>query len=415
MLAIVATATTARAQEVPLIALVDVTVIDEVSQMPRPHSTVIIEGERITSIFPAGSRSLPAGTTELALAGRFVLPGLIDTHVHLATDPDGEDARPRAERRLRIALLGGVTTVRDMAGDTRALASLARDARVGTIDAPDIFFAALFAGPRFFADPRTQSSARGAVAGNVPWMRAITPDTDLRQVVAEARGTGATGIKLYAALDSSLTRRITEEAHRQGFRVWAHASLNPATPIDVARAGVDVLSHASLLRGAMSRDAARSALQSAREGQVPDVASPGLDEVFSVLARRGALFEPTLFVDSGDPARLAFSAAITRRARRAGVVLTAGTDSIAGVDDVLPNLHAEMELLVEKAGLTPAEALRAATRNAAIAIGIADTLGTVEAGKLADLLVLRSDPLRDIRNTRDIELVIKRGKLYRRE
>ena len=134
-----AVATAAHALQSPSIALVDVAVIDEVSPARRPHSTGLIEGQRIASIFPVGSRPLPAGATVLSLPGRFVLPGPIDTHVHVATDPDGEDARQRTERRLVITLRGGVTTVRDMAGDGRPLASLARDARIGSVEAPRIF------------------------------------------------------------------------------------------------------------------------------------------------------------------------------------------------------------------------------------------------------------------------------------
>jgi imidazolonepropionase-like amidohydrolase len=97
------------------------------------------------------------------------------------------------------------------------------------------------------------------------------------------------------------------------------------------------------------------------------------------------------------------------------VTIIAGTDTLGGADSdapALPNLHRELELLVTLAGLTPAEALESATRHAAVALGAQDTRGTIEAGKLADLVVLRSDPLLDIRNTRSIELVIKRGRVY---
>jgi len=210
-------------------------------------------------------------------------------------------------------------------------------------------------------------------------MRAITDTTDLRQAVAEARGTGATGTKLYANLDSSLTRRITAEAYRQRLRVWAQA-----------------------------------VLQSLQAGREPDLASPELDAVFAAMVRRNTLFEPTLFVEGDDPSHLAFSVAVARRAHQAGVALVAGTDTLAGVDDTLPNIHAELALLVGRAGLTPQEALRAATRDAAAAIGVLDTRGTVEAGKLADLVVLRANPLQDIRSTRQVELVIKHGKVHRR-
>ena len=397
------------------LALVDANVIDEVVATPHPHSTILIEGERIAAIFPVGSRPLPPGTTVVNLSGRFVIPGLIDSHVHLATDPSGADSRARVVRRLAMVLRGGVTTVRDMAGDARVLADLARDARSGAISSPDIYYSALFAGPSFFTDPRAQSSAQGAVAGEVPWLRAITPTTDLHAAVLDARRTGATGIKLYAALDGALAGRITSEAHSQGMRVWAHAALDPATPLDVVVADVDVVSHASLLRFAMRRESVRSALQAAQQGQPLDLTSPELDTLFAAMRRHHTLFEPTLFVESGDAMHLAFAAAVTRLALQAGVALAAGADSVAGVGDTLPNIHIELQLLVDHAGLTPSQALRSATREAAVAIGVQDSLGTLEPGKLADLVVLRGDPLQDIRNTRRVQLVVKRGKVHRRD
>ncbi len=168
-----------------------------------------------------------------------------------------------------------------------------------------------------------------------------------------------------------------------------------------------------MLRYALARAAVDSALAAMRAGRPLELSSPELNTVLDEIVRRGTMLEPTLFVYGDAPERLAVAAAITRRAHQAGVELTAGTDSIAGTDALIPNLHEELQLLVERAGLTPAEALRAATRNAAEAIGVLDSRGTIEAGKLADLVVLRADPLRDIRNTRQIEMVFKHGKAYR--
>lgn len=107
-----------------------------------------------------------------------------------------------------------------------------------------------------------------------------------------------------------------------------------------------------------------------------------------------------------------WSAAVTRRARELGVAVAAGTDAIgAEHHGELPNLHRELELLVSEAGFSPLEAITAATRNSARAVGAEATRGTIEIGKLADLVVLRADPTADIRNTREIELVIKRGRV----
>jgi imidazolonepropionase-like amidohydrolase len=420
-LLLVATSRTARAQASPdsasQVALVGVTLFDGTGRQARPNQSLLIRGERIAAIFPTGSRPLPAGARIYDLTGRYLIPGLIDTHVHIATDPSGEDSRVRTERRLRMALLGGVTAVRDMAGDVRALASLQRDALLGEIPSPDIYYAALFAGPLFFADPRTHDASRGLIAGQVPWMRAITDTTDIHQAVAEARGTGATAIKLYAELSGELARRITTEAHAQGLKVWAHAALRPALPIDVVEAGVDAVSHASLV--ALAMDSARrvTALH-APANQPLDLEDSGLDTLFSAMVRRHTIFEPTLLVFADRPPVLRLAGAIARQAHRRGVTIIAGTDTLGSADAdslILPNLHRELELLVSLAGLSPAEALESATRDAAVVLGAQSTRGTIEVGKLADLVVLRSDPLLDIRNTRSIQMVMKRGQVYRKK
>lgn len=399
------------------VALIGVTLFDGIGGTPRPNQTVLIQGERIAAVFLAGSRPLPAGVTGLDLSGAFLIPGLIDTHVHVATDPSGEDTRVRAERRLRKALLGGVTTARDMAGDVRALASLQRDARLGEIPSPDLYYAALFAGPEFFADPRTHDASRGLVAGQVSWMRAVTDTTNLHQAVAEARGSGATAIKLYAALSGPLARRITVEAHAQGLAVWAHAALRPATPIQVVDAGVDVVSHASLIALAMDSAHRASALRTAADAPLA-IDDSGLGLLFRSMLRHHTVFEPTLLVFEDSPARLRLAGALTRKAHALGVPIIAGTDTLGEADSdtlTLPNLHRELELLVTLGGLSPEEALQSATRDAAKVLGAQADRGTIEAGKLADLVVLTADPLRDIRNTRSVQLVVKRGRVYRRE
>ncbi|HWA16572.1 MAG TPA: amidohydrolase family protein [Gemmatimonadales bacterium] len=381
---------------IPATALTGVTLIDGTGATPRARQTILLQGDRISAIFPDRSRPLPAGVTPIDLSGKFVIPGLIDTHVHVATDPSREDTRVRSERRLRKALYGGVTAVRDMAGDVRTLASLQRDARVGEIESPDLYYVALFAGPAFFADPRTQDASRGLRAGAVPWMRAISDTTDLRQAVAEARGTGASAIKLYADLSGELARRITSEAHAQGLRVWAHAALRPAMPLDVVEAGADVVSHASFLVRLSER---------------------GRDSVFHAMLRHHTVLEPTLLVFEERPQLQQASASIARRAHQLGITVVAGTDTLGEADTdslTLPNLHQELELLVRMAGLTPGQALAAATRDAARILGEEADRGTAEVGKLADLVVLDSNPLIDIRNTRTVRLVVKRGRLYRR-
>ena len=195
----------------------------------------------------------------------------------------------------------------------RALDPLRRDALSGAIPSPDIYFVVLFAGPDFFADPRTHDATRGLVARQVPWMRAISDSTDIHKAVAEAKSTGATAIKLYAALNGELARRITTEAHAQGLRVWAHAALNPAMPMDVVTAGVDAISHAPLLAMAMDSTHRQAALRTPA-GVPLAIKDAGLDAVLGEMVRRRTVFEPTLLVYGDNAARSRLGGAVTRLA-----------------------------------------------------------------------------------------------------
>jgi imidazolonepropionase-like amidohydrolase len=397
----------------PPVALIHVTVIDGTGAPPRPNQTLVLRDGKIAALYASGDSAAPPNVPVLDLTGDYVIPGLIDTHVHLATDPSGGDRRALVEQRLRNALHGGVTSVRDMAGDGRALASLARDALVGDLESPAIYYAALMAGPEFFTDPRVLAVSRGVPPGAAPWARAVTADTHWPQVVAEAKGTGATAIKVYAAVSAEVLRPLVAEAHRQGLEVWAHAALFPARPSDVVAAGVDVVSHASLL---VWEGVPVLPLPMERVPPEPVLApedSP-MRALYRLMAQRHTMLDATLFV-MGDapPQRQAWCAAVTHAAWAAGVPITAGTDSI-GVDNpgTLPNIHDELQLLVERARLTPLAAITAATLNGARAIGIDKTRGTIARGKAADLVVLWSDPTTNIRHTRDIVYVFRDGRRY---
>ncbi|MEV4257951.1 amidohydrolase family protein, partial [Spirillospora sp. NPDC049652] len=348
------------------------------------------------------------GARVVDLAGRFVLPGLIDTHQHLATPPD----RPLAEATLRRDLRGGVTAVRIMADDLRQIADLARAARVGEIAAPDLRYAALTAGPSFFDDPRTVQVSQGETPGAVPWMQAIGPDTDLRLAVALARGTHASAIKIYADLPGGTVAALTAEAHRQGMRVWAHAAVFPATPAEVVRAGVDSVSHVTMLAfqdptRPLTSYADKPAIDHAR---FMDGSHPAIAALFADMRARGTILDAT--GSMWDPASSSgeLAAALTAQAHRAGVEVSTGTDS--DPDPELPKCPPvldEIVFLAERCGFTPAEAIRSATLVGARALGAENEMGTVEPGKLANLLVVADDPLRDVRNLRTAELVVKRG------
>lgn len=388
------------------------TLIDGTGSPPQPNMSVEVRDGRIAAIYATGSRNAPDGASVVDLRGRWLIPGLIDAHVHLATDPSGSDRRAVVADKLRAALRGGVTSVRDMAGDVRSLAELARATRVSDMEGPDIYYSALWAGADFMRDPRVGASTRGTRAGTEPWMRAVGDGTEWRIAAAEAKGSGARGIKLYADGSAIVVQEAVRAAHAAGLRVWAHATLFPAKPSELVAAGVDVLSHAPLLawEGSDSLPGYR-ARYGAPYGRVsPD--APAVSSLLQLMATRQTLFEPTMFVFAREGAPRAmseWSAAVTRRAIALGVPIVAGTDGMIGdgAGDA-PNLHRELELLVG-AGLTPLRALQAATFNAAKALGIEQDTGTIRPGLSADLVVLRADPLADISHTRQIERVFKRG------
>ena len=415
-------AVAAQAHPAGALALTHATIIDGTGAPPRAGMTIVMRAGRIAAVYPDGARSLPPDAGERSAAGKFVLPGLIDAHVHNATDPSGEDRRAVVEQRLRNALLGGVVAVRDMGGDARALADLARAAAAGDILSPDIHYSAIFAGPAFFADPRVLSSTVGYAPGTAPFGRAVTDTTNLRQVIAEARGAGVTAVKMYAALDGPTAARVAAEARRQGLRVWAHLALFPARPSEVVAAGVEVVSHALLAPW----EAARRMPDYGQRLRVDTSVTPGdpaIQRLYATMRRRGTIFDLTLWVyhapaNAPDTSlakrreRLAIEFA--RAAHAAGVRIAAGTDDM-GADSAgaLPHIHNEMALLV-RAGLTPMEAIVAATQTNAVATGFERDHGTIAVGKAADLLVLDADPIADIRNTTRIAYVVRRGRVLER-
>lgn len=399
------------------------TLIDGTGAGARPGMTIVVEGERIRAVVPdseAGSWLRAAKIVDVH--GLTAIPGLIDSHVHLATSPN----RRYAEALLRRYVYSGVTAVRDMAGDDRLLADLARAALLGEIPAPDIYYAALMAGPEFFNDPRTADATQGAVAGHVPWMRAITPETDLRLAVAEAHGTGATGIKIYADLPGDLVRAITQEAHRQHMLVWAHAAVFPASPREVIDAGVDVVSHSCLLAYQASEHmpAAYHHRPPVEEDKFRGADNPVMASLFADMKRRGTILDATLFVykamwevPHAQPppyCSLVVAEKIAAQARRAGIEVSSGTDAPGDWNDLFPSLDDELALLVHHAGFSPMKALEAATRIGTMTIGQSKDMGTIAPGKLADIAFLAKDPLADIGNVRSVVMTLKRGRLYRR-
>jgi imidazolonepropionase-like amidohydrolase len=389
------------------------TLIDVTTRAARPHMAIVTRGERISAVMPADDFRPRKGEVIVDVRGKYIIPGLVNTHVHLATLADP----PAARAYLRRELYSGVTTVRDMAGDARLLAELEREAELDEIPSPDIVFVALMAGPEFFADPRTHDAARGRVAGEVPWMQAITPQTNLETAVAAARGTGASAIKLYADLPAALVKSITEEAHRQHLQVWAHAEVFPARPSEVVDAGVDVISHACLLGYEVSNPPPLTyANRTPVNAALVRKSGAALDALYRSMKQHGTILDATLFPYDSDshpttcPAGMEDT--LAKSAYRAGVPISTGTDDDFDWKDAYSALHLEFALLTERIGMTPADLLRSATLVGARAAGVERDAGSIETGKLANMVVLGKDPLSSAANLRSVIIVVKHGIQY---
>jgi len=409
--------------------LTHVGLIDGTGSAVQHDMPIEIEGRQITAVYPGGSKAVPKDADVRDLNGKYVIPGLIDAHVHIT---DAEPDITHYQTFLHALLLGGVTGIRDMAGDDRLLQFLASQTNSDAFVTPDIFYVALMAGPSFFKeDVRAQDASKGEPLGFAPWMQAITAKTDIPLAVAEAKGTGATGIKLYANLPAALVKAITAEAHRQGLRVWTHATIFPAKPGDAVEAGADTISHSPYLVW----EAAPSVPDDYRMRAMGDFEhvkadAPQILALFDAMKQRGTILDATLLVFKNEAEHhpqsvgagiMPWSYAVTRLAHQRGVQIDAGTDD-AGFPygkngpelDQMPSVHQEMALLVEHCGFTPLQAIEAATEIGAAALGQSAKRGSITPGKLADMVVLDADPSRDIRNTTKIDFVVKNGRIYLR-
>jgi imidazolonepropionase-like amidohydrolase len=431
MAVIVATLARAEPHDLPPFVVVyrHATVVDVENGRLLPDTDVVVVEERITAVVPdaqiASKADLTSHNTRVVdLSGKYLAPGLIDSHEHLATPPD----RGRALANMRRDLYGGVTAVRDMADDLRSVGDLALETLTSEVPGPDIYYAALMAGPSFFVDPRTHAAARGAKAGDVPWMQAVTSQTNMPLAVARSKGTYATAIKVYANLPGPMVAKITAEAHRQGMKVWAHSAVMPATPREVIDAGVDVISHSCYMAYQVQGvPASYQARVPVKPEPFAGADNPVLASLFADMLKRGTILDATgrVYVEdekqhakqpSGKPplCQVKTAAAITRQAWKAGVPISTGTDGMAPLDDLWPALYDELEFQAHDVGMPAAQVLKNATIVGARAAGQEADMGTIAPGKLADMIVLAKNPLEDIEALRTLEVTYKRGLTYPR-
>ncbi|WP_444890551.1 amidohydrolase family protein [Microbulbifer sp. DLAB2-AA] len=403
------------------VLLINANIVDVKSLKIDKRQSILIEGDKIKRISSTNKLSKVRGASVVDLKGKFVIPGLIDAHVHHATDPDSWDKLSITTERLRYLLRGGVTSVRDMGGDARALAYLRRQAEVDAIASPDIYFSVIIGGESFFSDPRTIASAKGRTPGHTTWMRAVDHNSDMDSVMLQAIGAGATGIKIYADVEAETVPLLANAAKRHGLKVWSHAYIGPSKPLDIVNAGVETISHASDMSAqlvdnfkAWRRKTAEfddstweKMLQKDRYLDLFDAMKEKgtiLDATLTVFERRNDLNEKYRQLDQ-------LSTQMTQFAYQSGITIAAGTDAFSDLEnDTTPMIHHELKLLVDEIGMTPFEAIQAATLNAAKVIGIEGSVGSIEEGKKANMVVLSESPETNIENSQAIAHVVKNGR-----
>jgi imidazolonepropionase-like amidohydrolase len=416
-----------------LTAIVGATVIDGTGAAPIADAVVVFRDKRIVAVGRRGSLDIPPEARQVAATGKWLIPGLIDMHVHL-----DEDISPGA------FVLFGVTSVRDVGSRLITLQKLrARAAKGETL-------------PTFYWMGRNIDEGKPSWWGAV----AVKGPNQVPALLRDMAKQGVDGVKLYVRAGPKVTQAVIREAHRRGWPVTAH--LEDTRPGQAAQMGLDSLEHVATLFLELTPKTIKK--KPGYGGRFPadarvDLYGQKTQRLLALLKKHRVAITPTLAVVTlpveGEKAaealyrgwadipagwrafwktkywdfitpkgwtardyRLARQARekyikMVRRLDRAGVPLVAGTDTPAPW--VLPGagLLLELEWMV-KAGVSPARALTAATGRAAEVLRKADNVGTIRVGRFADFVLLDADPLKDIRNLRRIDSVYVRGRLVDR-
>lgn len=398
-----------------VLAITNATLIDGTGAAPVAGRTLLVRGGRIVRVGAAGEVRVPPGARVLNARGAYAIPGLWDMHVHALWDTAVADAF------LPAFVAHGVTGIRDMGGTLEVLRYARGRVAAGTLAAPRLVAAGLVLDGPEPVDPSIS-------------LRVATP-AEARAAVDSLARAGADFVKVYTLMPPELFHATAARARERGMPLAGHVP-GEVDPRDAARAGMRTMEHMRAELGGFCTRATRRTC----------------DSIIPVLREHRVWQTPTLLprwvrahmdsVDTAD-ARAAELPAVVRqywmaehagkRAQRtaddwrrlrgehdeerwlAGYLHASGLELLAGSDAGVPfslpgvGLHDELRMLVD-AGLRPMEALQAATRNAAHALG-ADSLGTLEVGKMADVVLLAANPLDDIRNTRRIVAVVIGGRV----
>jgi predicted amidohydrolase YtcJ len=408
------------------LAITNVTVVDVAGGPSRPGQTVLVSGERIVSVGPAAGTRLPRGARVVDGTGRFLVPGMWDMHSHISMF---------GRTGLNLYLAHGVTGIRDMGGERFAVVKALRDSvAAGQVLGPRMRIASpVVENQRWLAWTR-QMSERAATPWNLYERFGPASPEDAGRWVDSVVALGADHIKVRNWPDTAISRALMARARERGLQVAAHANEPfPRTgvssyehgiwpPLRVSDAARDSLWRHFAANGAavtptlvtwpIRLDPPDTLIAMLDDGRIAGLCYVPADAVQEWRDQLTNLKQETGQIDWREVYRGEVRNAAEMH--RAGVALLAGTD--IGAPLLVPgfSLHDELALLVRDAGMSPLQALQAATLTPARVMGLEGEMGTVEAGKRADLVLLDADPLADVRNTRRIHAVVANGRLLDR-
>jgi imidazolonepropionase-like amidohydrolase len=395
-------------------ALVGGTLVDGSDAPPIADAVVVVRGGRIVAAGPRSSTPVPAGMARVDITGKTILPGLWDMHAHYEQVEWGP-----------IYLASGITTARDVGNELEFITGVRDAIASGRGVGPRLLLAGVIDGP-------------GPMALGVE--QAATPDAGAA-MVRRYHDLHFNQIKIYSSVTLPVLTAITAEAHRLGMTVTGHIP-NGLTGFDGVNAGMDQINHVQyivpMMRGAAPAGggarppfdsgsaAAHAAVDFLKahhtvidptlvifELSFHSAAVPYSDLEPGVLKVASAL-QPAL-LNTGIPAAAApiGKARFEEMIQAVAALHRAGIPIVAGTDQTVPgySLHRELELYVE-AGFTPLEAIQSASIVPARVMGVDGDVGTVTAGKRADMIVVTGDPLHHIADTRNVVLVISAGRRY---
>jgi len=416
--------TKAPAQE-RTFALANITIIDATGARPQSNMTVVVTGQRIAAVRESANVQIPPNTRVIDMRGRFLMPGMWDMHVHLSK---------AGENTLPLFIANGVTSVRDMGGDFEMMADWRKAIREGKMVGPRI----KTSGPILEAQTNVDRMKREATIEPVDRFRVGVADPASAEAVVERMArTGVDFLKIRTVASADTYRAIATAARKHGLSIVGHAAVAPEAILEAGQRSIEhgffpplidrsIEDRRELFRKlATNGTAIVPTLVTGEALRIPYERAKALaeDSDGNLDARRqclsGYLIEdwreqveekkdyPPGFLKLLDEQRCD-----VREMIQAGMRVMAGTD--VAVLLIWPgySLHDELRLLVDDAGLTPMEAIISATRSPAEFFGMDGSLGTIQEGKIADLVVLEANPLDDIRNTRSITAVVSNGRLF---